>query len=108
LGAAVPDGAWKDKSGLYNCSASREVSWFEFARAILEAEQAQRGAQLVPADLQAIGTQAHEANAPRPRYSVLDDSKLERAFDVKIASWQAQLGDCWRSMESMQAGSVKR
>jgi dTDP-4-dehydrorhamnose reductase len=107
LGATAPDGSWMDQGGLYNCSAGGEVSWFEFARAILKGKQARRGAHRASPDLQPIGTQAYGAKAPRPRYSVLDGSKLERAFDVKLASWQAQLGDCWGSMERLQAGSVK-
>lgn len=107
LGAEEPDRAWEDEGGLYNCSAGGEASWFEFARAILEGEQSRRGAQWAPPDLEPIGTKTYEAKAPRPRYSVLDGLKIERAFDVKLASWQAQLRDCWRSMEILQAGSVK-
>ena len=100
LGIVEPDGTWKDKGGFYNCSAGGETSWFEFARAILEYEQVRRGAQWAPPDLQPIGKEAYEADAPRPRYSVLDGSKLERAFDVKIASWQAQLAYCFGNMKN--------
>jgi dTDP-4-dehydrorhamnose reductase len=71
-------------AGLYNLTATGSTTWFGFARAILDRAG-------IDAEIEPISTEAFNAPAPRPRYSVLDTAKLTRTFDVRLPDWQTEL-----------------
>jgi dTDP-4-dehydrorhamnose reductase len=72
--------------GLYHMSATGEVSWCGFARAIL----ARAG---IGTPVHAIGTKDYPTPARRPRNSRLDCSKLRREHVVALAPWEEQLAE---------------
>jgi dTDP-4-dehydrorhamnose reductase len=76
-------------TGTYHLCASGRTTWHEFARAIIDA---------VPADrrrcreVHAITTAEYPTPARRPAYSVLDTTKLERVFGLRLPDWRESLG----------------
>jgi dTDP-4-dehydrorhamnose reductase len=71
-----------DVSGIYHMTAGGSTTWFEFARSILADEPR--------VTVRPITTAEYPTPAKRPAYSVLDNSKLERVFGVRLPSWRDQ------------------
>jgi dTDP-4-dehydrorhamnose reductase len=74
--------------GVYNLSSEGEVSWFEFAQAILDADPLRnehRVRNILP-----IKTEDFPTAAKRPYYSVLSKDKIRRVFQLRIPSWREQ------------------
>lgn len=73
------------KSGIYHVSnAGDPVNWAEFAQAIFEAAGQAVTVQPIPAS-------DYPTPAARPANSVLDISKFERSFRVKLPDWRDAL-----------------
>jgi len=70
--------------GLFHLSAAGQTSWHGFAREAL-------GYAGVAATLEEITSAQYPTPAPRPRYSVLDNGKLERAVGLRFADWREDL-----------------
>jgi dTDP-4-dehydrorhamnose reductase len=70
--------------GSFHVSAAGAASWYEVALELLRL--AQRRAEVRP-----VSTAEYGATAPRPRYSVLDNSKLRAAGIAPIDEWRARL-----------------
>ena len=66
--------------GTYHRTNTGECTWFELAAATLELGR-------VPATLRPITTEAYNAPAPRPRYSVLDNRKALRLGLPRLPHW---------------------
>ena len=87
--------------GTYNLTAAGQTSWHGFTAAILaHAASATPGEsayalERVPA-LKPITTEEYPLPAPRPRYSVLSNAKLQRAFGVAMPDWKTSLAECMR------------
>jgi len=77
----------KDVGGLYHLTGSGEVSWFGFAKAILE--RAQLDCRLIP-----ITSADYPAPARRPAYSVLDNRKFQETFGLCMPDWRESLDQC--------------
>ena len=79
-------------SGVYHVTNAGECSWFEFARAALELAG-------LRADVTPITTAELAAPAPRPAYSVLANTRLER-LGTPLRGWRdalaAYVGDATR------------
>jgi len=73
--------------GVYHATNGGETSWFDFARAILDASG--RHCDLVP-----IPTSEYPTPAHRPAYSVLDNSKLHETFGLALPDWETSLHQC--------------
>lgn len=73
-----------NKYGIYHYSNEGVISWYDFAKAIFELTQT--GIKLDP-----IKTEAHPTSAKRPKYSVLDKTKIKQIFNIKILHWQDSL-----------------
>jgi dTDP-4-dehydrorhamnose reductase len=84
VAAALRD---RKKLGTYHLCASGECTWFDFAQTIFARA---RESALIPRapHVEAITTADYPTKAARPRYSVLDTSKLRTAFGVDLPSWQ--------------------
>jgi len=88
--------------GIYNLSAAGQTSWYGFAAAILaHAASARPGSSTWALDrvpvLKPIPTEQYPLPARRPRYSVLANTKLQRAFGVVMPDWKASLAECMGS-----------
>jgi dTDP-4-dehydrorhamnose reductase len=77
-------GVKSQEYGLYHFSNLGEISWYEFARNIFNF----KGLDIA---LKAIGSSAYPTEAKRPRYSVLNTSKIFNQLDVKPVCWDLRL-----------------
>ena len=77
----------ENKSGLFHYSNEGETSWFEFARSIKE---------LYNLDCKIIGVSSKEFKtlAKRPKYSLLNKSKIKTTFNLKIPDYKQSLKNC--------------
>ena len=77
----------KNKSGLFHYSNEGEISWFEFARSIRE---------LYKLDCEIIGVSSKEFKtlAKRPKYSLLNKSKIKTTFNLEIPDYKQSLKNC--------------
>jgi dTDP-4-dehydrorhamnose reductase len=77
----------KNKSGLFHYSNEGETSWFEFARSIKE---------LYNLDCKIIGVSSKEFKtlAKRPKYSLLNKSKIKTTFNLVIPDYKQSLKNC--------------
>ena len=70
--------------GIYNFSNEGQCSWFDFAKKIFEIND-------VKIDLIPIPTTQFPTPAERPKYSVLDKTKIKNAFGISIKPWETQI-----------------
>ena len=77
--------------GTYHLTGAYQTTWHGFATEIFR-QAALRGAK-VPR-LKAITTAEYPVLAPRPPYSVLDNTKFIEAFGIALPDWRASLADC--------------
>jgi dTDP-4-dehydrorhamnose reductase len=73
--------------GLYHLTGWGEVSWYGFAKAILE--RSGLDCHLIP-----ITTADYPAPAKRPAYSVLDNARFRETFGLWMPHWRDSLGQC--------------
>lgn len=75
----------KDENyGLYHFSNEGECSWFDFAAKIFEVNH-------INIELTSIPTSAYPTPAKRPKYSVLDKTKIKKVFGVEMSKWEDSL-----------------
>ena len=75
---------YAQEKSIFNFCNSGSCSWYEFAKEILLLTSSD-------CDICPITTDEYNAPAERPKYSVLNTSKIKASFDLKINSWQAAL-----------------
>jgi dTDP-4-dehydrorhamnose reductase len=77
----------KNKSGLFHYSNMGVISWFEFAKSIRE---------FYNLDCEIIGVSSKEFKtiANRPKYSILDKTKIKKTFNLEIPFYKQSLEDC--------------
>jgi dTDP-4-dehydrorhamnose reductase len=90
----MEDGSFKDSTpnsqlpssnyGIYNFSNLGQCSWYDFAKKIFEINT-------ISIDLKPIPTSSFPTPAKRPKYSVLDKSKIIDTFQIDIKSWEESL-----------------
>lgn len=71
--------------GIYHFSNEGTASWYDFAKKIFEVNK-------VDIDLKPISTLEFPTPAKRPKYSVLDKSKIKSEFNITINNWEDSLG----------------
>lgn len=74
----------RNVAGVYHATGGGQTSWCEFAKAIFELQN-------VTINLKEITTKEYPTPAPRPQFSVLDNEKLQRVFNVKLPQWRTSL-----------------
>lgn len=74
----------KKAYGIYNFSNEGSCSWFDFAKKIFEINK-------VTIDLQPIPTTQFPTPAERPKFSVLDKTKIKTVFGIAIEKWEESL-----------------
>lgn len=75
------------RPGIYHFSNEGQTSWYEFAKAFLEASKV-----LTP--VFPVSTSEFKTAARRPMYSVLDKSKIKNELGITIQTWQESLKRC--------------
>jgi dTDP-4-dehydrorhamnose reductase len=78
--------------GTYHLCAAGECTWYEFARAIFDDAQSGGLIERSPR-VTAIATADYPTPAKRPRYSVLDTTKIRDTFGVDLPDWKKGLQD---------------
>lgn len=76
-----------DRTGIYHFSNEGAVSWYDFAKAISEIGG-------TACDIRPCHTEEYPSKAQRPRFSVLDKTKVKETFKVTIPYWRDSLADC--------------
>lgn len=74
----------KWEGGIYHYSNEGEISWYDFAVAI-------RDFRSFDCEVKPIPTSAYPTPARRPKYSLLDKSKIKDAFEVEVPGWEISL-----------------
>lgn len=72
--------------GIYHFSNEGICSWYDFAKKIFELHN-------IPITLNPIPTSSYPTAAIRPKYSVLDKTKIKAIFGIQIKSWEEALKD---------------
>ena len=85
---AIIENGQHTKYGTYNYSNEGECSWYEFACEIAR-QSGNNKCKIVPCT-----TAGYPTEAKRPRYSVLDKSKIKATFGIAISAWQDSLTEC--------------
>ena len=94
LAPALWDVLARGEKGIYHAACAGQASWFEFARATLELSGVQ-GVTVLP-----CSTAEFPRPAVRPRYSVLDCSRLATLRGRTLAPWRSALATFLESQTS--------
>ena len=70
--------------GIYNFSNEGQCSWYDFAKEIFKINN-------IEIDLKPIPTSTFPTPAKRPKYSVLDKTKIKSSFGAEIKNWEESL-----------------
>ena len=70
--------------GIYHFSNEGEISWYDFAVAIRELQN-------LNCKINPISTEQYPTPAKRPKYSLLDKTKIKSKFDVEVPEWKQSL-----------------
>jgi dTDP-4-dehydrorhamnose reductase len=74
----------QNQFGIYNFSNEGQCSWYDFAKKIFEINN-------ININLQPIPTTVYPTPAKRPAYSVLNKTKIKKAFNIEILDWETSL-----------------
>ncbi|BAG83556.1 dTDP-4-dehydrorhamnose reductase [Candidatus Azobacteroides pseudotrichonymphae] len=75
-------------SGIFHYSNEGIVSWFDFAKKILQLSETKN------CKIRPITTEQYPIRAKRPFYSALNKKKIKKAFDIVIPNWEVSLKKC--------------
>ena len=78
-------GKWQ--AGIYNFSNEGKTTWFDFAN---EIKQLIHSSCIVTP----LTTEQFPTPAKRPKYSVLDKTKIQNTFSVELKNWKESLRIC--------------
>lgn len=70
--------------GIYNFSNEGQCSWYDFAKEIFKQNN-------ISINLLPIPTSSYPTTAKRPRFSVLDKTKIKKKFNIQINFWYKSL-----------------
>ena len=81
----INSGKWQ--AGIYNYSNEGIISWFDFACEIKELI----GSSCI---VNPLATEQFPTPAKRPKYSVLDKTKIQQTFSIQLRDWKESLKHC--------------
>lgn len=82
-----------DKWGTYHLTATGQTTWFQFAQQIFSTYARQNHNFSIPT-VTGISTREYPTPARRPAFSVLDNRKFQRTFNLTLPSWGSMLELC--------------
>lgn len=74
-----------DNEGIYHFCNGGVCSWYDFAMEIVRIGK--KDCKVIP-----VSTAEYPTKTRRPAYSVLDNTKIKRIFDLEIPEWKEALG----------------
>jgi dTDP-4-dehydrorhamnose reductase len=83
------------KPGVYHYSDEGVTTWYDFTLAI------HKDAGITACKVSPITTDQYPAKAARPRYSVLDKTKIKSTFNLSIPKWEESLNNCIKELLSI-------
>jgi dTDP-4-dehydrorhamnose reductase len=86
----IDGGIWVP--GIYHFTNEGKITWFEFANEIKKLSNAS-------CTVNAITTEQYPTPAQRPQYSVLDKTKIQQTFGIKLKDWRVSLEQCMGKMK---------
>lgn len=78
-------------AGVYHFCSNEPTSWHQYAKEIVK--QAAQYEILQVKEIHPVSSIEYPAPAQRPRYSVLDNTKIQKQFAVPACSWRNGLAD---------------
>ena len=91
--AKIIDEGMLDRTGIYHYSNEGAISWYDFAKAICELCGN-------TCDIRPCHTEDYPSKADRPRFSVLDKTKVKETFGISIPYWRDSLIHGIKRLES--------
>ncbi|MBQ2130398.1 MAG: dTDP-4-dehydrorhamnose reductase [Prevotella sp.] len=80
------------KPDVYHFSNEGVISWYDFTKAI------HRIAGIDTCHVKPLHTTEYPTPASRPAYSVLDKTKLKKAYGIEIPYWEESLAECIKKL----------
>ena len=81
----ITSGKWVP--GIYHFTNEGVISWFDFAEQI-------KNFRKLSSTIHAITTAEYPTPAKRPKYSVLDKTKIQKTFGLELKNWRESLKEC--------------
>jgi dTDP-4-dehydrorhamnose reductase len=85
----ISEGKWVP--GIYHFTNEGMINWFDFASEI-------KNISGLSCTIHPITTEQYPTPAKRPKYSVLDKTKIQKTFNIKLRDWKESLQDCLNKM----------
>lgn len=83
------------KPGIYHYSNEGATTWYDFTLAI------HKEAGINTCKVNPITTEQYPVKATRPKYSVLDKTKIKSTFNLTIPNWEESLNNCIKELLSI-------
>ncbi|NDV93918.1 dTDP-4-dehydrorhamnose reductase [Dysgonomonas sp. 521] len=83
------------KPGIYHYSDEGVTTWYDFTLAI------HKDAGITTCKVNPITTDQYPTKATRPKYSVLDKTKIKSTFNLSIPKWEESLNNCIKELLSI-------
>jgi len=80
------------QAGMYNYSNEGVISWADFAKEIASHAG-------LTCTVNSITTTQYPTPAKRPKYSVLDKTKIQQAYNIQLKDWKASLQKCLQILQ---------
>lgn len=77
----------KTEYGVYHYSNEGSISWFDFAKGIFDISNTEVKVNPIP-------TSAYPTKATRPKFSVMDKTKIKTTFGIDVPYWRDSLQKC--------------
>jgi len=87
----------KREYGIYHYSNEGSISWFDFAKGIFDISNTQVKVSPIP-------TSAYPTRASRPKFSVMDKTKIKATFGIEIPYWRDSLVKCIEQLSLTDKG----
>ncbi|MCX6243926.1 MAG: dTDP-4-dehydrorhamnose reductase [Bacteroidetes bacterium] len=90
----IPRLSDSEKMEIFNYANEGAVSWYDFAKAIIDIGG-------IDCKIQPVGTIDYPTPAARPPYSVFNKTKIRERFGIEIPYWRDSLKVCIRNLKSL-------
>ena len=80
-------------AGVYHYSNEGEISWFDFANDIKYFSNSKT-------QINGISTEEYPTTAKRPKYSLLDKTKIKETYNIKVPNYKYSLKKCIKILQN--------
>lgn len=84
----------KQAYGIYHYSNEGVTSWYDFAMGVFEISETQVKVNPIP-------TSQYPTRAVRPKFSVMDKTKIKSTFGITIPYWRTSLVNCIKQLSTI-------